>query len=209
MHMRKSPLLLVVCIGLAISSQAFAHIALESPLPRSEAQKQGPCGATGSARGPAQTYEPGETITVSWDETVDHVGHYRVAFNLDGDEFPLPNNPDDDFPSVLVDQITDRQGGGKYSQDITFPDVECDNCTLQLIQVMTTTVPYNSFYFQCSDIILAMGAPGGPDAGDGGSTPKPTTGGCSTAGTRSGLAGFFLLGFACFAVARRRRQGAY
>lgn len=225
--MRKLLILTSISLGLAWSGPAHAHITLESPLPRTDAQKQGPCGATGSVRGPAQTFKPGQTITVRWDETTDHVGHYRLAFNLDGEEFPLPNNPNDNFPSVLVDQIPDRQGGGKYSQEITLPEVECDNCTLQLIQVMTTNVPYNSFYFQCSDIVLAESAPGGADAGAGADaggtadagdkgdagdtvdTDKPVDGGCSMGNTRSGGVGFFLLAFACFTIVRRRRQGAF
>ena len=221
--MCKTSLVLLSLTGLLFSTRAEAHIALESPTPRGTAQKQGPCGATGSVRGPAQTFAPGETITVTWDETVDHVGHYRIAFDLDGhDDFPLPVTPEDDFPTVLVDQITDRQGGGKYSQEITFPEVECDNCTLQLIQVMTTNVPYNSFYFQCSDIVLSGPVAPGPDAGTGGGGDgsgngdgsgggngdgsgggAAASGGCSTGGSSS-LAGLLLLGFASLAIRRRR-----
>jgi hypothetical protein len=127
---------------------------------------------------------------------------------MDGQEFEIPNQPTDDFPATLVNQIADK-AGGLYSQEITFPDAECDNCTLQLIQVMTTNVPYNSFYFQCSDIVLSNDAPGGADAGDnggadgGGGTAGPTTGGCSTSGDDS--VGFEWLALGLLLLGRRRK----
>ena len=71
-----------------------------------------------------------------------------------------PNNPDDNFPTTMVEPIADKSGG-HYSQSITLPTTPCENCTLQLIQVMTTSVPYNSFYFQCADIrITGAAVPG-------------------------------------------------
>ncbi len=203
--MRSSSLLLVPIFTIATVSVAQAHITLRSPSPRTSSQKQGPCGSTGSTRGPAQTYKPGETITVEWDETVDHVGHYRIAFDMDGDDdFDLPNNPQDDFAVTLVDQITDRSGGGRYTQEITFPNVECDNCTLQLIQVMTVNVPYNSFYFQCADITLKEPDPNAPDAGPPDPDFNSDSDGCSTSGTgHAGWLGAALL--ALLGLARRRR----
>ena len=221
---------LLACLAaISLPAVASAHIAMLSPTPRSVSQKQGPCGTTGSPRGDnIHVFRPGETITVSWDETVNHPGHYRIAFDVDGDDdFPLPNNPQDNFPTTLVDQIEDKVGG-IYTQEVTLPDVECDNCTLQLIQVMTTNIPYNSFYFQCADIVLSNSAepladagPGGteePDAGEGGGSggdgsdagigggdggPPPTTGGCSTTGQSSGLGALLLLLGAL--ISRRRR----
>ncbi|MBL4636882.1 MAG: lytic polysaccharide monooxygenase [Kofleriaceae bacterium] len=209
--MRTSTIALAALLTFWGASVADAHITLMSPSPRTASQKQGPCGAEGGTRGTPVTYKPGETITVRWDETVDHVGHYRLAFDMDGqDDLPLPVNPNDSFPSILVDQIPDRTGGGEYSQEITFPNMECDNCTLQLIQIMTTNVPYNSFYFQCVDIILAddgSGEPTGADAGTGGGTSGEATGsGCQSTGQSSGILGgmLLLLGFA--SISRRRRH---
>lgn len=165
--------------ALLVPGLASAHTTLVDPAPRTLSNKDGPCGATGSMRGDVITvFEPGETITVVWDETVDHPGHYRIAFDESGDDdFPDPVSPDDDFPSVLADQIPDRSGGGMYSQKVTLPDVECEDCTLQLIQIMTTQVPYNSFYFQCADIALRAGSGGG-----GGGEPSDD-GGCQAGGS--------------------------
>jgi len=128
---------------LASARRAHAHTSLTYPPPRTDANKIVPCGADGSTRTTTVTeFSPGETITVTWDEYIDHPGHFRIAFDSDGnDDFPLPNNPNDDFPSILVDQIPDRQGGGVYEQQVTLPNIECDKCTLQLIQIMTTRVP--------------------------------------------------------------------
>lgn len=190
-----------VVVALA-TTPAYAHIKLDSPAPRTNDLKAGPCGATGSTRGASvATFAPGQTITVEWDETVDHPGHYRIAFDPDGgDNFPDPVQPDDAFATTLVDQITDKVGG-HYTQDVTLPDLECDNCTLQLVQVMTTAVPYNSFYFQCSDIVLSASAGGGDDDG---TSSAPTEGGCNAGGTNRG--GGVALGLALLLGLRRRRS---
>jgi MYXO-CTERM domain-containing protein len=200
---------LLICSSVAV---AQAHIALLSPAPRTSAQKIGPCGSGESVRGAALSYRPGETITVEWDETVNHPGHYRISLNMDGQEFQLPNQPTDDFPETLVDQIADKDGG-LYSQEITFPDQECDNCTLQLMQIMTTNVPYNSFYFQCADIVLSNSAPASPDAGEGTVDPPGTgagaTGsGCSTTGTSGGTASWLALAMMIL-IGRRSRKRAH
>jgi hypothetical protein len=67
-----------------------------------------------------------------------------------------------------------------WSFQVTLPDVECDNCTLQIIQVMEDPVhgPYNlevsgsgdagDVYHQCIDLVLKKGA--GAPAADGGTS---------------------------------------
>jgi MYXO-CTERM domain-containing protein len=197
--MRLAALVSIGLLGLlAPAAPAHAHIALTSPAARTAEQKTGPCGIAGSTRGANVThYQPGQTITVEWDETVDHPGHYRLSFDDDGnDSFQNPVLPEDAFPQTLVDQIPDRTGAGHYSQQVTLPNIACTNCTLQLVQIMTTTVPYSSFYFQCADLVL--GDDPGPSPGDSG-------GGCaagsSAPGLAAGLAALGLLGLV------RRRHG--
>jgi MYXO-CTERM domain-containing protein len=180
------------------ASVASAHIALISPPPRGVDQKAGPCGRAGSTRGSTvTTFAPGATITVEWDETVDHPGHYRIAFDDDGnDSFQNPNNPNDNFAQTLIEPIVDKVGG-RYSQQVTLPTTPCTNCTLQLVQVMTTVVPYNSFYFQCADIII----------GDGGIDPEPPAaadGGCSVAGGNG--VGWLVTAGVVAGIAKRRRR---
>jgi hypothetical protein len=160
---------------LVLSGTASAHITMTAPPPRTLDNKAGPCGAAGSKRGThVTTFAPGATITVEWDETVDHPGHYRIAFDNDGDDvFVNPNNPNDNFSFTLMEPIADKVGG-HYTQQITLPTAPCANCTLQLMQIMTTQVPYNSFYYQCADIAIAVGG------GSGGSAAPGDEGGCST-----------------------------
>jgi MYXO-CTERM domain-containing protein len=189
-------------VSLATGS-AYAEIAMISPTPRSGAQETGPCGAAGSTRSTnVSTFRPGETIFVEWNETVEYNGHYRIAFDDSGDDvFENPNNPDDNFPFTLVDQISD-EFEGRHEQPVTLPRTPCDNCTLQLVQVTTTTVPYDSFFFQCADITIAgepveeesYGSCGGPAA----------TMCCSTGSAGGGLAAIVLVGL----VVRRRRTGS-
>ncbi len=166
-----------------------AHIALKVPTTRTAEQKAGPCGTAGSVRGAnVTTYAPGETITVEWDETVDHPGHYRIAFDADGqDAFVNPSRSTDNFAFTLVDKIADK-AGGRYTQQVTLPTTPCTNCTIQLMQVMTTTEPYNSFYWQCADIMIAGDMPP-PPPGD--EEPDTTTGGCD-AGAGSGFGAMLL-----------------
>jgi uncharacterized protein (TIGR03382 family) len=175
---------------LLTSATAQAHIAMRFPVPRTSELKTGPCGAVGSTRGTnVMTFQPGETITVEWDETADHPGHYRIAFDDSGDDgFVDPNNPNDDFPTTLVDQIADK-AGGHYTQQVRLPTTPCADCTLQLMQVMTTAIPYNSFYYQCADVVLA----GDPIA--------DVDGGCST-GPGAGTGMVFVM---ALAIGRRRR----
>jgi hypothetical protein len=140
------------------------------------------------------TYKPGETITIDLEEFVPHPGYFRIAFDNDGDDdFLNPQtvapinrecmtnskgepDPKDkcgstDFyntPNVLMDNLNPhkRDGWGKkqYSWEVTLPDEECDNCTLQIIQVMTDIYPIHApydpspvgddVYYQCIDLVL-------------------------------------------------------
>ena len=152
---------ILVVLVLAAPAAASAHIQLRYPTQRTTDQKQGPCGLAGSTRGDAvTTLRPGAELTVRWDETVDHPGHYRIAFDADGDDgFIPPVDLEQTFDNVLLDHIEDRAVSGTdrgYQARVTLPDIECDNCTLQLIQVMSTSPPFSSgdLYFQCADLVL-------------------------------------------------------
>lgn len=170
-------------ILLITASRAFAHIELDFPVERtpdnSDDQKDGPCGGAGSVRSAnVTTYLPGQTITVQWRETIDHNGHYRLAFDADGQDFVNPpdevNNsgPFDTNGNMIVDLIPDvggaiPSGGRLYQQSFTLPDVECTTCTLQLIQLMSDNPgfdPLTDLYYQCADIELRRDSSPTPDA---------------------------------------------
>jgi len=203
---------------------ASAHIALTYPPPRGTDQKVGPCGAAGSVRGANVTVlEPGAMVTVPWNEPNNPPSHYRISFDNDGTDFTVPNDFMDftQTTNVLVDRIADA-AGGSYSQVVQLPSTPCENCTLQLFQMMYDKAPYgdgNDIYFQCADIALRVGGgPGpGPDAGGGGnpgtgadagitdpgSESDNISGGCSTSSGSSSWI-FTLLGVIGLAARRRR-----
>ena len=192
--------------------------------------KDGPCGRAGGARGTnIYTYAPGETITVSVMETIPHPGYFRIAFDVDGDDDfvdpysidpidPLRPCPFDQFDhcgqadlfntdAVLMDNLDPHSGGlfgTLHTWQVTLPNVECSNCTLQVIQVMEDTVhgPYapkgtepevgyvEDIYHQCIDLVLAgapLGSAGGAGSvggtgGGAGSDPLAAGGGTDSGG---------------------------
>lgn len=206
---------------------AAAHISLSSPAVRTMEQKIGPCGTAGSVRGSNVTVmEPGSMLEVRWTEPINHPSHYRISFDLDGQDFTVPLGFMDfsQTENVLVDNIADANGGS-YTQMVQLPSTPCENCTLQLIQMMYDKAPYgdgNDIYFQCADIALRVGGgpPPGPDAGTGnpgngdagiGGEPDGTiSGGCSASrgSAANGTLILGLLGAMGVSFARRRRRSA-
>jgi len=183
--------------------------------------KEGPCGVTGGQRGSnVYTYAPGETITVTVNEYIGHPGYFRIAFDDDGDDgFMNPQTVDpinracmpdpsdhcgaSDFfnnDTVLMDNVDPHDyppvgTAPTYTWEVTLPDVECTNCTLQILQVMTDPpgihAPYDpsytsdDLYYQCIDLVLQAGTPaGGMDPNGQPMNPDPGTGtGTGTGGT--------------------------
>jgi len=203
-------LCLASCFALVALSplSARAHLGLDSPVSRygPDVLKTGPCGVAGGERtNKVNYYEPGATIEVRWNEYVDHPGHYRIAFDDDGvDDFvdPATMMEFDSNDTVLLDDISDGEPSqSDFVATVTLPNITCDNCTLQVIQVMYDKPPYetpgNDIYYQCADLVLREGgAP--PDAGigddagtgdDAGIGDDPGIGGDAGAGTETGTSG--------------------
>ncbi|MEO8701002.1 MAG: SCE4755 family polysaccharide monooxygenase-like protein [Kofleriaceae bacterium] len=242
-------------VAFLVPGIASAHIHLTFPLSRTDsltgAQKEEHCGVAAYDRalnpGRTSVFAPGATITVTWLETVQHPGHFRIAFQPEGAVFGIPpagpgkchRTPtllvdcpigvtDCDFPPtgqegldpvngsiVLADFITD----GTLAKDITLPNIECTNCTLQLFQLMTDKCPYttdlasNDLYFNCADLTLSATAPdaGAPPADadppgdDAGANPATGDGGggcCSTTGNTANVG----LAWIAWIVLRRRAR---
>jgi MYXO-CTERM domain-containing protein len=210
----------------AVSS---AHVRFVSPQPRhatpgnqasSAMIKTGPCGCStmecpnGDVRDPARVtvLEPGATIEVRFKETIDHPGFYRISFDQDGQDAFVPpplarSSIQMGTPTlpVLKDNIPDT-GDEDYSTMITLPNVECENCTLQLIQVMSSgqTWAASDIYYTCADIALRRsGGAGAGGMGSGGmssggmagmsaggmSSGGMSSGGMSSGGASAGTAG--------------------
>lgn len=191
------------------SANSAAHIDLTSPTPRvggipDTYLKTGPCGqqTNGRVEERASVFRPGETITLTWSEYIEHPSYYRIAFDADGDDSFTDRDPtgidvDADDPTelepgpdeIILDYILDKQNGvqNQFSVEVTLPDVECDNCTLQIIQFMYGSSPTRSTYYQCVDLVLTNDAPdaggGGPDViGEGGSANAGVGGSAMAAG---------------------------
>jgi hypothetical protein len=198
-------------VAMLLPALADAHIQMLNPRPRhpetgnalSPLIKQAPCGVTGERRTTniINYFKPGQMITVMWNEYIPHPGHFRIAFLADGDNFAEPTSfTDVQQPAmlpILADNIepSTRGVGGMHQLLVQLPNVECSNCTLQVIQVMTDKPPYtvggDDVYHTCADLVLSNtadgGAPPSPDAGRGGGTGG--TGGAGATGGTSGSGG--------------------
>lgn len=191
------------------------------------------------------TYKPGEKIKVMWNETINHPGWYRISLQPNGEVFAYPppgNAPNADgdpsnFPTVnqtgvtdpttgsivLLDRIPDGPVGTTMMAEVTLPNIECANCTLQFNQFMTdramyTNIDSGAVYFNCADIVISNTPPPTPmpDAGpvdptpDGGTEPVDgdVKGTCSTgsAGSAGSLGALALLGL--LAIRRRNSRRA-
>jgi MYXO-CTERM domain-containing protein len=243
--MRASPALssLVLAAALTATAGASAHTLLVNPEPLigEDDAKTGPCGCTFDGTGlacpddyPVLEVEAGSEMMVSWDETIDHTGNFRIAFAAVTPEAATVADFDDAALQMTVD---DTLAGGLFSQAFTLPDVPCELCTIQVRQFMEgAEEPY---YFTCGAIRIveqtgqgggtptggstsaattttsagpATTAAGGTNPSGGGAEaewqPEPEEGGCSSSGksgTETGLALLGLAGLVLAARARRRR----
>lgn len=125
-------------------------------------QKMAPCGGvTGNPGMPTNAVTPvrgGDMLHVKVAETVFHPGHYRIALAVN-DRKELPADPmvmtktaangavmsvSADIaparPPILADGLfphTDRQPTPiSWETDVKLPNINCDQCTLQVIQFM-------------------------------------------------------------------------
>lgn len=186
MSVTKSFSRLLTLAAVLFAVPAFAHLDLQSPTSRygRNALKEGPCGLPGGQRTTKVTeLVAGAPLEVVWDEYVNHPGHFRISFDIDGDDDfadPLclsgcntrsPQIARYSNAAVLLDGIADTPSGGIGRVTVTLPDVECDRCTLQVIQVMYDKPPYelggDDIYYQCADLVLRRPVAFTP-------TPSPT-----------------------------------
>jgi hypothetical protein len=125
-------------------------------------QKAGPCGGTSADAGTptnvVSKVQGGQTLHVKVQETVYHPGHYRIALAVNS-RAELPADPevttrDTDRgewsvsakiqnpaqPPVLADGLwahADRAAIAQpFETDVTIPNINCEKCTLQIVQFM-------------------------------------------------------------------------
>jgi Lytic polysaccharide mono-oxygenase, cellulose-degrading len=121
------------------------------------------------------TFQAGETIDLHLEETVYHPGYFRVSLahtkaaqatatdfpnppltdtvNCHYDEAAVPTGPHD---NVLADGLfvaAGQEGTGRsLMQSVKLPAEPCEDCTLQVVQVMEGHPGSSCFYFHCADI---------------------------------------------------------
>lgn len=147
--MKKPSFLLLVAGVLLIPGLGWPHayITDDSDIKaRGTDMKDPPCGVNVRSLSPTPL-TAGSTITVRWAETVDHTGSYWIEFSACGDA-----------NWVRLKTIADTQNGGVplphlYSQTITVPNVNCDKCTIRVVQEMIDNHPdFPTYYYSCADI---------------------------------------------------------
>ena len=202
--MSSRPCLVLLPLVLAAGAP-HAHVLLDEPTRRYDDMKGPPCGRGDGLDGRTERFSrfaPGETITVRWTETIDHVGTFRVAFDADG-----ADAADFDAQVLHTEADPDNESGRTWEAQIQLPDIACTNCTLQLQQVMTTNPnpSVDQIYFQCADLVLGDGDSADPTV-DGGLPGA----GCSSTDTNPGTTAVPLLGLLLLLAGRplpgRRRQ---
>src|SRR5688572_12278037 len=92
-----------------LAGEAWAHARWNKtgPLkPRTDSaglKEPAPCGGAAIDETRRATLTAGDTITVTWEETVDHPGSYKLSFAQDGANF------------TLIEEIPDDQDGAVNS----------------------------------------------------------------------------------------------
>lgn len=135
-------------LGAVIAGTVNAHTrwdpnGLIKPRSTRDNIKSGPCGDPRTNN--PTVLEAGATIEVAFESAIFHKGYFRIAFS--------PANDEGFDDHVLAENIKDISGMKKRKHTITLPDMECDGCTLQLIQSMLDRNPPSN-YFHCADIKL-------------------------------------------------------
>lgn len=148
----------------ASSATADAHFTLTYPHARysnsSEGMWYGVCGRDPeTGRDHVTILHSGSTITLTLIQTIFHPGYFRVSFDSDGED-DFPPHPAaygmvEDSPAILMNNIPAVTAS--LSVDITLPNIECDNCTLQVLNVLADKPPFGTFddfHHQCADLVL-------------------------------------------------------
>lgn len=123
-------------------------------------QKLAPCGGTsanpGTSTGIVNQVRGGDMLHVKLRETIFHPGHYRIALARSQAELPpdpevttrdTPKGPwsvsakiADANPPILADGLfvhTQKPAPDTFWEtDVRVPNINCDNCILQLVQFM-------------------------------------------------------------------------
>jgi len=149
-----------------LPQQAPAHFVLETPASwmtqnrLGDPQKPAPCGVASATPGTPSNIVTkvmgGQKLHLKVNEVIYHPGHYRVALAVN-DQSELPPDPqtttretargpwsvsaviqDPVRPPLLADGLFPHTTASKvpFEADIDIPNINCDKCTMQVIQWM-------------------------------------------------------------------------
>jgi len=149
---------------LACSQTAEAHFYLTFPAPRYTDQLfTSPCGRDPeTGRDHVTTLHSGSQIVVNWVETITNTpSYFRVSFDNDGqDNFPPPPvsyGAAETSPAILLNDIPHVGAPNTGTAVVTLPNIECTNCTLQMMQILGDHLPFvgtDDFHYECADLVL-------------------------------------------------------
>lgn len=185
MKLRLAAALVTGATVLAMPGAGSAHFILQQPTSwlqenqLGDPQKLGPCGGTtanpGMPTGAITSLTGGEMLHIKVKETIYHPGFYRVALSV-LDRSELPPDPEDTTrdgprgpisvsgkidpkpkPPVLVDGLWEhrQRATAEFETDVKIPNIDCDHCSLQVIQFMEEhgVNPDGRFtYHHCADL---------------------------------------------------------
>lgn len=153
---------------LLFSILAEAHIRMTSPIGRMNNRDDakfvqpnpaaltvpdnpGPCSTFTTPMTTRLQYVAGQTINVSFTETINHPGRFIVQFSPGGGQgFWSPANQ--------LANVADSQSGGVRTLPIKLPATACDTCMMRVLQQMDDQP--GEFYVHCFDLKLTAAAPG-------------------------------------------------
>lgn len=162
----KSSVVVSFCL---FSSLSWGHARLVTPTPRSNDSgiKSGPCGGLARSANPT-VLQGGQSLAISWQETVNHPGQFLFALSMENDIF-----------STNLASVTDNQNGGglphSYSTIVAIPNINCETCSIQMIQSMEENPNAPSYYYSCADIRIVASTSSGGNGTVGGQGASQTT----------------------------------
>jgi len=104
----------------------------------------------------------GSQVVVTWVETItNNPSYFRVSFDDDGqDGFPPPPvsyGTSETSPAILLNDIPRVGAPNTGMAAVTLPNIECTNCTLQMMQILGDHFPFggtDDFHYECADLVL-------------------------------------------------------
>jgi hypothetical protein len=155
--LRQAKKFILVLASLLFSAEGHTHARIKAnsvtpPRNNSAGLKSGPCGGIARTATPA-TLTAGDTIELEWEETVQHPGRYEFSISLANDQSFIQ--------LLIVPDVQDNAGDlpHQYKAFLTVPNITCEDCTLQMIQVMTENPASPRNYYSCADIRIINGNP--------------------------------------------------